>query len=99
MVSDHFGCQAEHRTTRQQQVRRIFLAGLRRRGRGLPERRAQHETAEHRFGVPTTADEVDGQSVEQLRVRGQVALHAEVLARGDEASAKDLGPESVDDDA
>ena len=99
MVADHLSRQPKDWTTGEVLIERVFLAGFGRRGRGLTERGAEDEAAKHRLGVPSATHEVDGQGVEEFGVGRQIALHAEVLAGGEEAGAEDLGPETVDDDA
>ena len=48
------------------------------------------------FDVPSRANEFGGQPIEQFRVRRQLALSSEFLARGDKSDAKYLFPKTVD---
>ena len=57
------------------------------------------DEAMERLDVPARLHELDGEPVEQLRVRRDRALRAEVLARLDDAAPEVLLPETVDEDA
>ena len=63
--------------------------------RALPVGRARHDELVHGLHVPARADEFCGEPVEQLGMRGRLALCAEVLRRRDEARAKKHFPETV----
>ena len=51
------------------------------------------------FERPAVFDEGDGEVVEEFGVGGELALHAKVIERGDDAFAEEGGPVTVDDDA
>lgn len=62
-------------------------------------RRVRHDEPLERFQTPAAANQFEGEPVEKLRMRGPVALHAEVVRRADEALAEVLLPDPVYDNA
>src|SRR6185503_4120383 len=82
LIAQHLGREPHARPARQETVLRITLALRGARLRGLAEGRREHDPSQERLQVPAAAHEVDRQRVEQLLVRRQLALRAEVLLRG-----------------
>ncbi len=86
----------EPRPARQQAIVRVFLALLGRDGGRLPVGRRLDEQPEESLDVPARFAEFDGQPVEQLGMRRQLAGDAEVAGGAHQAGAEDLLPEAVD---
>src|ERR1043165_6224044 len=61
----------------------------------LPVGRTQHDEPVHRFEGPTALDEARREMIEQFRMRGWLAAHAEIVGRGDETATEMILPEAV----
>src|SRR5207245_800761 len=70
--------------------------GSRAAGR-LPIGRRGDEESMQRLEAPAAADELVSQPVEQFGMAGGITEPAQVAGRGDEAAAKMLLPDAVDD--
>ena len=99
VVADHLGIHAEARAAREQAVLGILLELLRRgRGRLAIGRRRDHQL-EELLHVPARLAELDGQPVEQLRMRWAARPEPKSPAVLHQARAEDLLPEAIDRDA
>ncbi len=95
-VADHLGFEAEARSAREQPVVGIAL-GERRRHRGrLSIGRRGDDRPQQRLLAPAAIHQLDGEPVEELGVRGRLALRPEVLAGLDQAASEELLPQAVD---
>ena len=73
VVADHLGVHAEARAARQQPVLRVLLQLLGRRDGRLAVGGRRDQQLEELLHVPAGLAELDGQPVEQLGVRRQLA--------------------------
>ena len=99
LIANHVRREAHVRTAREESILRVALQHLWSDARRLTVRGAEHDGLLHRLHVPPRADELSGQPVEQLRMRGRLALRAEVLHGLDETGAEIHLPEPVGGDA
>ena len=63
--------------------------------RRLPIRGRVHDQPVHCFEAPAGVHELAGQPIEQFRMAGRFALHAEILARADDARAEVRLPDAI----
>ena len=98
LIAERLGIEPIAGSTSQKPIRRIDTE-CRRRGHtrtaiGL----AHHQRLHQPPYVPALFAEIDGQPIEQLRMARWFALAAEVFARSDQATSKQLLPKPIDRD-
>ncbi len=95
-ISDHLGGKPQPWPSTEQGVIGISREKLRRSLRRLPVSRRGHNLPPQVLHVPARVDEVTRQPVEQLGMRGQLSLAAEVFGRDDDSPAEDRLPPAID---
>ena len=96
LIANHFGRQPQTRAPRQQSILRIALQQLRSHSRALPISRARDDRLEQSFRIPAALLEFNRQPIEQLRMRRQFALSAEIFRGLHQPGTEEHLPEAVD---
>ena len=99
LVAEHLAGGTEARAAGDQTIVGVAFVALRIARGGLAVGAGVQEEREHLLRIPAAGDELAREPVEQLRMDGQVALAAELLARTHDAHAEDRFPETVHRDA
>ena len=94
LVADRLGIEPEPRAAGQQAIVGIALQQFRRDPRRLPVGGRRDQQADHMLDVPVRSDQFRGQIIEQFGVRRQIALRAEILARGDQSRCRRSFPKA-----
>ncbi len=99
VVADHFGIQAEAALPGEPGVRGIAPVEIRIAPRRLLIGPRHDHQFHHVLDVPAAIDQLDGQPIQQLGVRRQGALRAQVVAGPHQALAEEQLPQPVDQHA
>ena len=95
-VAEHHRGETQARRVREEFVFRILLQLLLRDVAGLAVGLTGQDNFLKGFDLPAGLAEFDGEPIEQILVRGAVALHAEVFGGAHDALAEELLPLAVD---
>ena len=87
--------QPKTRPARQQLIGRVGLQLPGGRGRALAIGSARHDQPHEALHIPTALDEINREPIEQLRVRGPIALQTKIGQRADQAFAKKQLPDAI----
>ena len=98
LIADHFRRETETRPPRQQSVVRVVRQCFRRDPRRLAVGRRHHHQLEQVFHIPAAFAEFHGQPIQQLRMRGRIALTTEIFTRANDTGAKNRLPKQIRDD-
>ena len=98
-VTDEFRVEPEAAAAGKQEIFFILLGELARDDGGLAVRGAGDDEAVEFLHGPTGLDEIDGEPIEQLGVRGRLALVAEVFEQAHKAVPEEGLPLTIDRDA
>ena len=98
-VADDFGVETHSLLPGEQQIAGILVFQIGAKLGRLAVGVAGDDEAVHFFERPAAADELGGEPVEQLGMRGEGALRAEIFLGFDEAAAEIVHPDAVHLDA
>ena len=98
LIADHFRRETKTRAPRQQSVVRVVRQCFRRDPRRLAISRRHHHQLEQVFHIPAAFAEFHGQPIQQLRMRGRIALTTEIFTRADDTGTKNRFPKQIRDD-
>ena len=100
VVADLFSCQANAGATGEKAVLRVFLQQVHLGGNGgLAVGGGEGDGLAESLDVPAGVHEINRDPVQQLGMRGELALHAEVLARSDDPATEEHLPDPVHEHA
>ena len=94
-IANRFAFEAAHRIMREQPVQRVVLSAHRLRPARLLKRLRKHQKTNLLFDGPAFTNKARRKVIEQLGIRGRLAVGSEVVRSGNDAAPEHIEPDAI----